>query len=53
MAKTALAYAADAARELGLTPDPDWMHVADNIPILKFPDGVTRENATYDGVSEE
>ena len=51
MAKTALAYAADAARELGLTPDPDWMHVADNIPILKFPDGVTRENATYDGVN--
>jgi trehalose/maltose hydrolase-like predicted phosphorylase len=51
MAKTALAYATDAARELGLTPDPDWMHVADNIPILKFPDGVTRENATYDGVN--
>jgi len=51
MAKTALAYATDAARELGLTPDPDWMHVADNIPILKFSDGVTRENATYDGVN--
>ena len=51
MAKTVLAYATDAARELGLTPDPDWMHVADNIPLLKFPDGVTRENATYDGVN--
>lgn len=51
MAKTVLAYATDAARELGLAPDPDWMHVADNIPILKFPDGVTRENATYDGVT--
>ncbi|MGB4959145.1 MAG: glycoside hydrolase family 65 protein, partial [Saprospiraceae bacterium] len=38
-----------AALELGLTPDPDWNHVADNIPILKFPDGTTRENATYDG----
>lgn len=50
MAKTALAYATDAAKELGLTPNPDWMHVADNIPILKFPDGTTRENATYDGV---
>ncbi len=50
MAKTALAYATDAARELGLTPNPDWMHVADNIPILKFPDGTTKENATYDGV---
>ena len=51
MAKTALAYATDAARELGLTPNPDWMHVADNIPILKFPDGTTKENATYDGVT--
>jgi trehalose/maltose hydrolase-like predicted phosphorylase len=50
MAKTALAFATDAAKELGLSPDPDWMHVADNIPILKFPDGTTRENATYDGV---
>ncbi len=50
MAKTVLAYATQAARELGETPDPDWMHVADNIPILTFPDGTTRENATYDGV---
>lgn len=49
MAKTVLLYAGDAARELGLTPNPDWKHVADNIPILKFPDGVTRENATYKG----
>ena len=51
MAKTVLAYATDAAKEIGLTPNPDWMHVADNIPILKFPDGTTRENATYDGVT--
>ena len=51
MAKTVLAYAADAAKELGLTPDPDWMLVAANIPILKFSDGTTRENATYDGVA--
>ncbi|MBN8681200.1 MAG: glycoside hydrolase family 65 protein [Chitinophagales bacterium] len=49
MAKTVLIYAGDAARELGLTPNPDWKHVADNIPILKFPDGTTRENATYKG----
>ena len=35
---------------LGYTPDPDSAHVADNIPILKFPDGTTRENRTYDGV---
>lgn len=51
MAITVLRYATLAARELGLTPDPDWAHVADNIPILKFPDGTTRENATYDGVN--
>jgi trehalose/maltose hydrolase-like predicted phosphorylase len=50
MAITVLRYAADAARELGLTPDPDWADVAANIPLLKFPDGATRENATYDGV---
>lgn len=49
MAKTVLGYATSAAQELGLTPDPDWMEVARNIPILKFPDGVTRENATYKG----
>ncbi len=50
MAKTSLNYAIQAAQTLGLTPDPDWKLVADNIPILKFPDGVTKENRTYDGV---
>ncbi len=50
MAITVLRYAAQAAQELGLAPNPDWNHVADNIPILKFPDGTTKENATYDGV---
>jgi trehalose/maltose hydrolase-like predicted phosphorylase len=50
MAITVLKYATQAATLLGIKPDPDWMHVATNIPILKFPDGVTRENATYDGV---
>lgn len=50
MAITALRYATLAATTLGLTPDPDWEHVAQNIPILKFPDGTTKENATYDGV---
>lgn len=49
MAITSLRYAVDAAKELGLTPNPDWSLVASNIPILKFPDGTTRENATYDG----
>lgn len=49
MAMTVLRYATQAAKELGVVPNPDWEHVAQNIPILKFPDGVTRENATYAG----
>lgn len=49
MAITVLRYAAQAARTLGLRSNPDWEHVADNIPILTFPDGTTRENATYEG----
>ena len=51
MAKTSLQYAIQAAGELGLAPNPDWKVVADNIPILKFPDGATKENRTYDGVT--
>lgn len=50
MAITVLGYAAQAARELGIAPDPDWERVAANIPILRFADGTTRENASYDGV---
>ncbi|MBC6993598.1 glycoside hydrolase family 65 protein [Neolewinella lacunae] len=50
MAITALRYATQAAGVLGLEANPDWETVAANIPILKFPDGTTRENATYDGV---
>jgi trehalose/maltose hydrolase-like predicted phosphorylase len=50
IAITALRYATQAAKELGVVPNPDWEHVAQNIPILKFPDGTTKENATYDGV---
>ena len=50
MAITSLRYASQAALELGLVPNADWAHVADNIPILTFPDGTTKENATYDGV---
>jgi trehalose/maltose hydrolase-like predicted phosphorylase len=49
MAITVLKYATQAATVLGIKPDPDWMLVANNIPVLKFPDGVTRENATYSG----
>ncbi|MFN4146917.1 MAG: glycoside hydrolase family 65 protein [Runella sp.] len=47
--KIVLLQATQAALELGLTPDPDWKNVSDNIPILKFADGTTRENATYNG----
>jgi len=48
-ARENLRVAALAARELGLEPNPDWTRVRDNIPILHFPDGVTRETATYKG----
>ena len=48
-AKANLQFATEAAKLLGLTADPDWAHVASNIPILKFADGVTREHATYNG----
>jgi trehalose/maltose hydrolase-like predicted phosphorylase len=49
MAIMVLRYATQAAKELGLRADPDWEHVASNIPMLKFPDGTTKENATYKG----
>lgn len=45
----ALRYADQAAKELGIEPNSDWTHVADNIPILKFPDGTTKENETFEG----
>lgn len=49
MVKTVLEFSAQAAETLGLTPDPRWRDVAARIPILKFPDGTTRENTTYQG----
>ncbi|MEO1450319.1 MAG: glycoside hydrolase family 65 protein, partial [Bacteroidota bacterium] len=48
VAKSALQYAADAARELGLAPPSAWEETATCIPILTFPDGTTREYAGYD-----
>ena len=48
-AKANLQFATEAAKLLGMVPDPDWINVANNIPILKMPDGVTREHATYNG----
>ena len=49
IAKTVLQYAQQAALELGETPDPLWKTVGDNIVILKFPDGTTKEHAQYVG----
>ncbi len=48
-AKAVLQNATAAAKLLGVTADPDWMQVANNIPILKMENGVTREHATYNG----
>ena len=48
-AKAVLQHATEAAKLLGIMADPDWMNVANNIPILKFDDGVTKEHASYHG----
>lgn len=48
-AKANLKYATEAAKLLGIAPDADWMNVANNIPILKMADGVTKEHASYNG----
>ena len=48
-AKANLQNATEAARLLGISPDTDWMNVANNIPILKLSDGTTKEHATYNG----
>ena len=49
MVKTVLEYCALAAEAVGQEANPEWRQVAANIPILKFEDGTTRENATYHG----
>ena len=48
-AKANLKYAAEAARVLGMPVNADWQDVYNNIPILSFPDGTTKEHATYKG----
>jgi trehalose/maltose hydrolase-like predicted phosphorylase len=48
-AKANLKFATEAAKILGITADADWTEVAANIPILKMPDGITGEHATYKG----
>ena len=51
IAKTVLGYATQAAEILGLKVNADWKKVGDGIIIQKFPDGTTREYATYKGDS--
>jgi len=48
-AKSNLQDAAEAAKILGITPDPDWLNVANNIYILKLENGVTGEHSSYHG----
>ena len=48
-AKANLKYATEAAKILAIAADADWMNVANNIPILKMPDGTTSEHFTYKG----
>jgi trehalose/maltose hydrolase-like predicted phosphorylase len=48
-AKSNLQYAVEAAKILGMIPDPDWTNVANNIPFLKIENGVTSEHTTYHG----
>ena len=49
IARANLNYAVKAAGILGLPANPEWQEVAENIPILKMDDGVTREHASYQG----
>ena len=48
-AKAVLQHATDAATILGVAPNPEWVLVASNIPILRFADGVTKEYEGYGG----
>jgi trehalose/maltose hydrolase-like predicted phosphorylase len=48
-AKSNLQYATEAAKILGVIPNPDWIDVANNIPISKMDNGVTKEHAAYNG----
>ena len=48
-AKANLLNANAAAKILGEKADADWANVAQNIPILRLDNGVTREHASYKG----
>jgi protein-glucosylgalactosylhydroxylysine glucosidase len=49
IAKEVLLYATEAATVLGEMPNAQWKKVSEGLVILKFPDGTTREHATYKG----
>lgn len=52
IAKTNLNCAVKAAKVLGITPNPDWKFVAENIPIMTMKDNgatITKEHASYQG----
>ncbi|HET9431204.1 MAG TPA: glycoside hydrolase family 65 protein [Chitinophagaceae bacterium] len=48
-ARANLQAATEAAKVLGIPANPDWSIVANNIPILKLDNGVTKEHASYKG----
>lgn len=47
--RRALESTVKAAEICGERPDPQWSAIAAGLRILRFPDGVTREHATYNG----
>lgn len=47
--RQALESTAKAAEVCNERPDPQWSAIAAGLRILQFPDGVTREHATYNG----
>lgn len=49
VAKVNLKAAVQAAKLLGQPAPPLWNKVADGLVFLSFPDGVTREHASYQG----
>jgi trehalose/maltose hydrolase-like predicted phosphorylase len=48
IAKSVLGYTIQAAALLNEPINPNWKTVAEGLVILKFPDGRTREHATYE-----
>lgn len=48
-AKANLKYAIEASKILGIPANADWANVANNIPVLKLENGVTKEHESYNG----